>query len=98
MVINDSGSLVTFKARDNNELISEIIMLVEEDDEFIVMSIEGEFTYKDMSKIINSIDSEKVINKIKVVSRKVCKRKSYSKIFWLIKKPKKYFGNNFFSV
>lgn len=60
MVINDGGDKVTFKARESGEAISEIIILVEEEKSFVVMNIEGEFTYEDVKKISKAIDIKKV--------------------------------------
>lgn len=62
MIINDSGDKVTFKARESEYAISEIIMLVEEDSSFVVMCIEGDFTYEQMNEFIKSVDKDKVTN------------------------------------
>ncbi|NOZ34783.1 MAG: DUF4252 domain-containing protein [Chlorobi bacterium] len=62
MIINDSGSKISFKARERNNSISEIIMLIEDDNEFVVMNIEGSFTHEELKKFIESVDTEKVKN------------------------------------
>jgi hypothetical protein len=62
MVINDGGNKVVFKAREGKNSIEEIIMLVEEESSFVVMSIEGEFTYKDLSKFAKTVDVNKVVD------------------------------------
>jgi len=60
MIINDDGNKISFKVREKNNSISEIIMLIEEDNEFVVMSIEGNFTYDEIKTFINSVDTEKI--------------------------------------
>ena len=62
MIINDSGEKVSFKARESENAISEIIMLVESDSSFVVMSIEGEFTYEDLKNFAKSVDINKVVD------------------------------------
>ncbi|MBE9468664.1 MAG: DUF4252 domain-containing protein [Bacteroidetes bacterium] len=62
MIIADSSSDIIFKARDDGNSISEIIMLIEESNSFIVMSIEGDFTEKDIKKFVKAIDTNKVRN------------------------------------
>ncbi len=62
MIINDSGNRVSFKALEKNSSISEIIMLVEEDNSFVVMSIDGNFSYDDMKKLVKSVNTDKVTN------------------------------------
>ena len=62
MIINDNGDKVTFKARESENTISEIIMLVEEENSFVVMYIEGDFTYEQMNELIKSIDKDKVLD------------------------------------
>jgi uncharacterized membrane-anchored protein YitT (DUF2179 family) len=62
MIINNSSSKIIFKARDNGKSISEIIMLIEESNSFVVMSIEGDFTEKDIKKFVKAINTDKVRN------------------------------------
>lgn len=62
MIIKDGGETVTFKVRENKGAITEIIMLVEEEKSFVVMSIEGEFTYDDMKNFVKSVDTSKLID------------------------------------
>jgi len=62
MIIKDGGDKVIFKARENGDAISEIIMLVEEDSSFVVMSVEGEFTYDDIKNFAKSVDVNKVVD------------------------------------
>ena len=62
MIIKNGNETVTFKVRENKDAITEIIMFVEEEDSFVVMSIEGEFTYDDMKEFVKSVDTSKVIS------------------------------------
>lgn len=62
MIINDGGDKISFKVREVNETITEILMLIEENDSFIVMNIEGKFTQEDIKQFINSVDKQKVKN------------------------------------
>lgn len=60
MIVKDGGDQVYFKAREEKESITEIIILVEEETSFVVMSIEGKFTFEDMHQLIKSVDVKKV--------------------------------------
>jgi len=62
LVIKNSEDNITFKVHDNGTAISEVIMIIEEENSFVVMSFEGNFTHKDLQKFMNSVDTEKVLN------------------------------------
>ena len=62
MIINNGGNKVTFKVREGKNSIEEILMLVEDDSSFVVMSIEGEYTYKELSEFTKTVNVNKVVN------------------------------------
>ncbi|MBN2668549.1 MAG: DUF4252 domain-containing protein [Bacteroidales bacterium] len=60
MIIKDGNDIITFKARENDKGITEMLMLIESEDSFVVMNIEGKFTYDDMKTFTQSVDVKKV--------------------------------------
>lgn len=61
MEIKDGSSTVTFKAKEKDGKIDEIIMTVDETDSFVVMCISGSFTMEDAKKITKSINVDDAI-------------------------------------
>lgn len=61
MEIKDGSSTVTFKAKEHDGAIDEIIMTVDETDSFVVMCISGSFTMEDAKKITKSINVDDAI-------------------------------------
>ncbi|MDR1382006.1 MAG: DUF4252 domain-containing protein [Tannerella sp.] len=51
MRIRDGKSAVTFCVRKNGELIGELIMLIDEEKEFVVICIAGSFTLEEIQEI-----------------------------------------------
>lgn len=58
MEINNGDTEIVFFARDNGEMIEEILMTVHEPDELIIMCLYGEFTRDDAKKIVKAINTE----------------------------------------
>lgn len=61
MVIRNGKDKITFKARESDHVITEIIMIVEEGHSFVVMNIEGEFTLKEVKEFVKTVNVEKVV-------------------------------------
>lgn len=62
MIIREGDSEIVFLAKDNGELIEEILMTVIGDDDLVVMCMFGEFTRDDAKKIAKAIKTESAIN------------------------------------
>lgn len=57
LIVKESGENVTIKTKEAEGLISEIILLVEEGQDLIAISIKGEFTADDLMEYMNAIDN-----------------------------------------
>ncbi len=62
MVIRDGASTITFKVKDTDNTIEEIIMTVQETDSFVVMCVTGDFDLEDAKAFTKSVDIKEVIN------------------------------------
>ena len=51
MRIKEGGSNITFNIKKNGDIINELIMLINENDEFVAIQILGNFTIEDIQKI-----------------------------------------------
>lgn len=60
LIVNDEGEIITFKIKGNEDMITEIILIVDQMDSFVVVSIMGEFTKEDMREFISSMDTKNV--------------------------------------
>ena len=56
---DESGELVTFHIKKEGNLITELIMLVNEEDEFSAIQILGKFTMQDIQEITSRKEGEK---------------------------------------
>ena len=61
MEIRDGETEIIFFARDNGEMIEEILMTVHEPNELVIMCIYGDFTREDAKKIAKAINTEKAL-------------------------------------
>ena len=63
MIIHSGAkSEVVFLARDNGDIIEEIVMTVIDDDDLVVMCMYGEFTRDDAKKIVQAVEVDDAIN------------------------------------
>ncbi|MCD6090573.1 MAG: DUF4252 domain-containing protein [Bacteroidales bacterium] len=60
MIVKDEGEIITFKTKGNDTLITEIILVVDQVDSFVVVSVMGKFTPEDMRKYVRAIDTQKM--------------------------------------
>jgi len=58
LIIKDSGSNIKILVRENNEYISEVILLIQSDDSLVTMGVYGKFTYEDLQKLANAKKEE----------------------------------------
>jgi len=62
MIINSGAEVeVIFLARDNGDVIEEIVMTVIDDNELVVMCMYGEFTRDDAKKIVKAVEVDNAI-------------------------------------
>jgi len=59
MIVKEDGETITFKTKGNDTLITEIILIVDEVNSFVVVSIRGKFTQEDMREYVRAIDTGK---------------------------------------
>lgn len=62
MLIKDGKSVVSFKARESKNGVSEIIMTVKEPKNLFVMCIAGDFTEEEAKSLIKAVDIDKAKN------------------------------------
>jgi len=62
MIIRDGGSEVIFLAKENGDVIEEILMTVVDKNDLVVMCIFGEFTKDDAKRIAKSIKTDAAIS------------------------------------
>ncbi|ANI90028.1 hypothetical protein A9P82_12495 [Arachidicoccus ginsenosidimutans] len=65
MTVRDGGDNVKFLVKENNNIISELLMLVGSDDDFVLMSITGNIDLDKMAKLgqtLNIQDMDKLKN------------------------------------
>ena len=55
MRIKDGKSRVTFNIKKRGALINELIMLVNDEDDFVIIQIAGSFTLKDVQNITSHV-------------------------------------------
>lgn len=60
MIVKEDGEIITFKTKGNEKLITEIILIVDEVNSFVVVSIRGEFTSEDMRKYIRAVKAKNI--------------------------------------
>lgn len=60
IIVKESGSIVTIKTKEAEDTITEIILIVEEEDDLTAISIKGKFTTKEFKEYINALDIGKV--------------------------------------
>ncbi len=60
MIIKDGCDEVRFKIRENRKTINELLMVITAEESFVVMSIKGSLDQKQMKKLSESIDIQKV--------------------------------------
>lgn len=61
LIVKESGDNVTIKIKETENVISEIILLIEEDQDLIAISIKGKFTANDLMEYMNVIDVANVM-------------------------------------
>lgn len=64
MQINAEGTKVDILIRENGNLISDVIMLVNDEEDFIMISIEGNFQYSDLNDINLNFDGGEYLKKL----------------------------------
>lgn len=57
LIVKESGENVSIKIKEAEDVISEIVLLVEEGQDLIAISIKGEFTADDLMEYMNAIDN-----------------------------------------
>ena len=62
LIVKESGENVTIKTKEAEGVISEIILLVEEDEDLVAISIKGKFTADDLMKYMYAIDNGGIAN------------------------------------
>lgn len=58
MRIKNGKAIITFNARKNGDIISELVMLVNEENNFVVIQIAGNFTLDDVQEIAKSKNTQ----------------------------------------
>ncbi|MFK5857584.1 MAG: DUF4252 domain-containing protein [Bacteroidota bacterium] len=60
IIVKEPGSIVTFKTKEAENVITEIILIVEEGNDLTAISIKGKFTANELIEYINTLDVGKV--------------------------------------
>lgn len=62
LIVKESGENVSIKIKEAEDIISEIVLIVEEEQDLIAISIKGEFTADDLMEYMNAIDNGIITN------------------------------------
>jgi Domain of unknown function (DUF4252) len=64
MQINAEGAKVDILIRENGKYISEVVLLVNDDEDFIMISLEGNFQYSDLNDLNLNFDGGNYLKKL----------------------------------
>jgi hypothetical protein len=62
MIIRDGASVITIKVRGKEPGIDEFLMVVEEENSFVVLFMSGKFSHDDITELAHSIDMGKAMD------------------------------------
>jgi Domain of unknown function (DUF4252) len=64
MKINSEGTKIDILIRENGKYISEVVLLINDDEDFIMISLEGNFQYSDLNDLNLNIDGGNYLKKL----------------------------------
>ncbi|MCF8381455.1 MAG: DUF4252 domain-containing protein, partial [Bacteroidales bacterium] len=62
LIVNEEAEIITLKIKGQEDMITDIILIVDQTDSFVVVSIMGEFTQEDMRQFVSEMDTKNTIS------------------------------------